>query len=164
MVWLRSISYTCASLSFFVQYSVYTKCCSVPGATTATESYSLQQVQDEQLYSEPAPVTHNYNMAGPNYEDLTTNQPVMDTYDVIGHNQQRLNEAQAVNPLPIKEKAIENQDDFHNAEQHLYAAVNKKAKKRPSPDESPYDKTFAKEKDTTAMFEGGEAEYSNLRN
>ncbi len=47
----------------------------------------------------------------------------------------------------------------------LYSAnvLNKKAKKRPSPDESPYDKTFAKEKDTTAMFEGGEVDYSNLR-
>ncbi len=118
---------------------------------TANESYSVQQVQDEQLYSEPAPVTHNYNMAGPNYEDLTTNQPVIDTYDVIGHKQPRLKEDQAANPPPIKDDAIESQDDFHNAEQHLYAAVNKKAKKTPSPDESPYDKTFAKEKDTTTV-------------
>ncbi len=136
-------------------------CCSVPGATIANESYSLQQVQDEQLYSEPAPVTHNYNTAGPNYEDLTTNQPVMHTYDVIGHNQPKL---KAADPPPVRDEAIETQDNFHNAEQHLYAAVNKKAKKRPSPDESPYDKTFAKEKDTTAMFEGGEGDYSNLRN
>ncbi len=139
-------------------------CCSVPGAIIANQSYSPQQVQDEQLYSEPAPVTHNYSTAGPNYEDLITNQPVLDTYDVIGHNHPRLNEAQAANPPQVKDEAIETQDNFHNAEQHLYAAVNKKSKKRPSPDESPYDKTFAKEKDTTAMFEGGEAEYSNLRN
>ncbi len=67
----------------------------------------------------------------------------------------------AANPCTTSKR--ENQYDFHNAEQHLYATVNKKAKKRPSPDESPYDKTFAKEKDTTAMFEGGEGDYSNLR-
>ncbi len=93
----------------------------------------------------------DYSTAGPDYEDLTINQPimdahVMDTYDVIDHNHPRLNEAQAANPPPVRDEAIENQDDFHNAEQHIYAAVNKKAKKRPSPDESPYDKTFAKEK------------------
>ncbi|XP_064397168.1 neurotrypsin-like isoform X2 [Halichondria panicea] len=90
--------------------------------------------------------------AGPDYEDVTTNQPKIDTYDVIGHNQPRLSEAQVANQPPVRDEAIENQDDFHNAEQHLYAVVNKKAKKRSSPDESPCHKTF----DTIAMFEGGE--------
>ncbi len=117
-------------------------------------------MQDEQLYSEATSVTHNYSTTGLNHKGATIHPPVIDTYDVIDHNQSRLNKAQAVNPPPVKE-AIENQDDFHNAEQHLYAAVNKKSKKTSSPDESPYDKTFAKEKDTTAMLEGGE--YSKLR-
>ena len=118
-------------------------------------------MQDEQLYSEATPVTHNYSTAVLNHEGVTMHPPVIDTYDVIGHNQPRLNKAQAANPPSVRDEAIENQEDFHNAEQHLYAAVNKKAKKRLSPDESPYDKTFAKEKDTTAMLEGGE--YSKLR-
>ena len=139
-------------------------CCSAPGApisTVANESYTFQQVQNEQLYSEATPVAHNYSTAGLNHEGVTTHPPVIDTYDVIGYNQPRLNEAQTANPPPVRDEAIENQDDFHNAEQHLYAAVNKKVKKRSPPDESPYDKTFAKEKDTTAMLEGGE--YSKLR-
>ncbi len=114
-------------------------------------------MQDEHLYSEATPVTHNYSIAGPGYEYATINELVIDNYDVIGHNQPRLNEAQAANPPPVRDEAIENQDDFHNAEQHLYADVNKKAKKRSPPDESPCDKTFTKEKDTTAMFEGGES-------
>ena len=118
-------------------------------------------MQDEHFYSEATPVTHNYSTAGPNHEGVTMHPPVIDTYDVVDHNQPRLNEAKAANSLPVRDEAIENQDDFHNAEQHHYAAVNKKAKKRSPPDESPYDKTFAKEKDTTAMLEGGE--YSNLR-
>ncbi len=92
----------------------------------------------------------NYSTAGPDYEDVSTNQPIISTYDVIGRNQPRSYEAKAANPPPVRDEAIENQDDFHNAEQHLYAAVNKKAKKISSPEESPYDKTFAKEKDTTA--------------
>ncbi len=67
----------------------------------------------------------------------------MDTYDVIGHNQPRLNESQAANPPPVRDEAIETENGFHNAEPHIYTAVNKKAE------------TFAKEKDTTEMFEGG---------
>ncbi len=69
----------------------------------------------------------------------------------------QVGEAQAANPPPVRDEAIENQDDFHNAEQHLYTASNKKAKKTISPDESPCDKTFAKENDATSMFEGGES-------
>ena len=104
-------------------------------------------VEDEQLDDATALVMHNYSTAGPDYEDaLAINQPVIDNYDVIGHNQPRLNEGKAANPPPVRDEAIENQDDFHNAEQHLYAAVNKKAKKRSSPDESPYDKTSLKRK------------------
>ena len=107
-------------------------------------------VEDEQLDDATALVMHNYSTAGPDYKDvLAINQPVIDTYDVIGHNQPRLSEAQVANPPPVRDEAIENQDDFHNAEQHLYAIVNKKAKKRSSPDGSPCDKTF----DTTTMFE-----------
>ncbi len=105
-------------------------------------------MEDEQLDDATALVMRNYSMAGPDYEDaLAINQPIIDTYDVIiGHNQPRSNEAQVANPPPVRDESIENQDDFHNAEQHLYAAVNKKAKKRSSPDESPYDKTSLKRK------------------
>ncbi len=110
-------------------------------------------VEDEQLDDVTALVMHNYSTTGPDYEDVTTNQPKIDTYDVIGHNQPRLSEAQVANQPPVRDEAIENQDDFHNAEQHLYAVVNKKAKKKSSPDESPCHKTF----DTTTMFEGGES-------
>ncbi len=110
-------------------------------------------VEDKQLDDVTALVMHNYSSAGPDYEGVTTNQPIIDTYDVIGHNQPRWSEAQAANPPPVREEAIENQDDFHNAEQHLYVVVNKKAKKRSPLDESPYDKTF----DTTAILEGGES-------
>ncbi len=109
-------------------------------------------MQDEQLDDVTVLVMHNYSTVGPDYEDVTTNQSIIDTYDVIGHNQPR-SEAQVANPPPVRDEDIENQDDFHNAEQHLYAVVNKKAKKRSSPDESPCHKTF----DTTAMFEGGES-------
>ncbi len=94
-------------------------------------------VEDEQLDDVTALVMHKYSTAGPDYEDVTTNQPVIGTYDVIGHNQPRLNEAKAANPPPVRDEVVENQDNFHNAEQHLYAVVNKKAKKRSSPDESP---------------------------
>ena len=108
-------------------------------------------MEDEQLDDV---AMHNYSSAGPDYECVTTNQSIIDTYDVIGHNQPRLSEAKAANPPPVRHEAIENQDNFHNAEQHLYAAVNKKAKKR-SP--LPSDKTFAKENDSTVMLEGGES-------
>ncbi len=110
-------------------------------------------MEDEQLDDVTAFVMHNYSTAGPDYEGVTTNQPIIDTYDVIGRNQPRLSEAKAANPPPVRDEAIENQDDFHNAEQHFYAVVNKKAKKKSSPDESPCDKTF----DTTAILEGGES-------
>ena len=76
-------------------------------------------MQDEHLYSEATPVTHNYSTAGPGYEYATINEPVIDNYDVIGRNQPRLNEAKAANPPPVRDEAIENQDNFHNAEQHL---------------------------------------------
>ncbi len=111
-------------------------------------------VEDEQLDDVTALVMHNYSTAGPDYEGVTTNQSIIDTYDVIGRNQPRLNEAKTANPPPVRDEAIENQDDFHNAEQHLYTGINKKAKKRSPP---PSDKTFAKKNDATAMFEGGES-------
>ncbi len=87
-------------------------------------------MQDEHLYSETTPVTHNYSTAGPGYEYTTINELVIDNYDVIGHNQPRLNKAKAANPPPVRDEAIENQDDFHNAEQYFYTGVNKKSKKR----------------------------------
>ena len=40
-------------------------------------------VEDEQLDDVTALVMRNYSMAGPDYEDVTTNQPIIDTYDVI---------------------------------------------------------------------------------
>ena len=52
------------------------------------------------------------------------------TYDYADHNQIRVEGSQATNPPPVSDETIMTEEEFYNTEDHTYAAVNKKAKKK----------------------------------
>ncbi len=52
------------------------------------------------------------------------------TYDYADHNQIRVEGSQATNPPPVSGEASVREEEFYIAEDHTYAAVNKKAKKK----------------------------------
>ncbi len=52
------------------------------------------------------------------------------TYDYADHNQIRVEGSQATNPPPVSGEATLREEEFYNAEDHMYAAVNKKARRR----------------------------------
>ena len=51
------------------------------------------------------------------------------TYDYADPNQIRVERSQATNPPPVSGEAIVREEEFYIAEDHTYAAVNKKKKK-----------------------------------
>ncbi len=55
------------------------------------------------------------------------------TYDYADPNQIRVECSQATNPPPVSGEAIVREEEFYIAEDHTYAAVNKKAKKKKKP-------------------------------
>ncbi len=89
----------------------------------------------------------------------------MDTYDVIGHNQPRLNKSQAANPPQVRDEAIETKNGFTMPSSTFTQLSTRKPRKghhltrvhmtRPS---------LKRRIPCTAMFEGGEGDHSNLRN
>ena len=99
------------------------------------ESYSVHQL-DNHVHSttETTPTTLNYSSMGPNYDMITRER--LDANDVIDHSQQGSNtqHVQAVNPTPVRDETGRNGDDFYDAEEHTYAAVNKKKAKKTSED------------------------------
>ncbi len=51
------------------------------------------------------------------------------TYDYADPNQIRVDRSQATNTPPVSGEAIVREEEFYIAEDHTYAAVNKKTKK-----------------------------------
>ncbi len=97
----------------------YSKPCDV--ATSKNESYSVRAAQ----HNETTSTSHTYSSAGPNYDAV--NQPIEGEYDVLNHNMTVESSPVVHSSTAVREKVT---DQFHNAEQHLYAAVNKKEKKK----------------------------------
>ncbi len=62
---------------------------------------------------------------GPNYETMPTSGEAISDYDVLDHN--RPATVVPAHPLPVG--GVSN-NEFYNAEDHTYAAVNKKAIKK----------------------------------
>ncbi len=55
------------------------------------------------------------------------------TYDYADPNQIREEYSQSTNPPPVSGEATMREEEFYNAEDHTYAAVNKKSKKKKKP-------------------------------
>ena len=55
------------------------------------------------------------------------------TYDYVDLNKIRVKRFQATNPPPVSGEAIVREKEFYIAEDHTYAAINKKAKKKKKP-------------------------------
>ncbi len=55
------------------------------------------------------------------------------TYDFADPSQIRVECSQATNPPPVSGEATVREEEFYIAEDHTYAAVNKKAKKKKKP-------------------------------
>ncbi len=71
-------------------------------------------------------VESTYSVLGPNYDTVvTTGAQVISDYDVLDHNSPAT--VQPDHPPPV---GGVNEDQFYNAEDHMYAAVNKGAKKQ----------------------------------
>ncbi len=63
---------------------------------------------------------------GPNYDTVvTTGDQVISDYDVLDHNSPAT--IQPEHPPPVGGVS---EDQFYNAEDHMYAAVNKEARKK----------------------------------
>ncbi len=69
----------------------------------------------------------NYSSLGPNYDTVrvTTSDEGIGDYDVIDHNKPK-----PANPPPVTIEASMGEEEFYNAEDHMYAAVVKKEKKK----------------------------------
>ncbi len=72
-------------------------------------------------YTDTVPMEPSYSSLGPNYDTtVTTSNEGIDDYDVIDHNKPK-----PANPPPVTIEASENEDEFFNADEHMYAAINK---------------------------------------
>ncbi len=74
-------------------------------------------------YTDTALIEPSYSSLGPNYDTVTTSDEGIDDYDVIDHNKQKPS-----NPPPVKVEASKSEDEFYNAEEHMYAAVSREKK------------------------------------
>ncbi len=83
--------------------------------------YNRALLQVNESYTDTAPIEPSYSSLGPNYNTVTTSDERIDDYNVLDHNRPKLKPA---NPPPVKVEA--SKDEFFNAEEHMYAAVNKK--------------------------------------
>ena len=91
---------------------------SSPGAATDT---SRNHSDSHQVYySEATPTQHNYS-----YNIVATDTEGLNTYDVIGNQQKPNTLDTSVTPTPVRDEASKG-EDFYDAEEHMYAAVNKK--------------------------------------
>ncbi len=57
---------------------------------------------------------------GPNYDTVTTSDKGIGDYDVIDKKPKPANQP------PVTAEASKSDDEFYNAEEHMYAAINKK--------------------------------------
>ena len=112
----------------------YYRCClllfphSVDAGTISTrsnQSYTQQDI-NTQLYAEATPLDTTYSRL--NRSDKKTEE--IATYDYTNPNQIRVERSQETNPPPVSGEAIVREEEFYIAEDHTYAAVNKKAKKK----------------------------------
>ncbi len=74
-------------------------------------------------YTDTAPIEPSYSSLGPNYNTVTTSDKRIGDYDVLDHNKPKPS-----TPPPMKVEAIKSENEFYNAEEHMYAAVNKEKK------------------------------------
>ncbi len=73
-------------------------------------------------YTDTVLIEPSYSSLGPNYDTVTTSDG---DYDVIDHNKQK---PKPSNPPPVKVEVSKSEDEFYNAEEHMYAAVDKEKK------------------------------------
>ena len=90
------------------------------------ESYSLRRLADP-VYDEVTSTQPNYSSLGPTYGMEAENAQHSDSCDYIGHTINTPQDEPA-NPIPPRMEASGN--DFNDAEQHTYAVVNAKKKKK----------------------------------
>ena len=88
--------------------------------------YNRILTQVNESYTDTAPIEPSYSSLGPNYNTVTTSDERIDDYDVIDHNRPKPKPA---NPPPVTAEASKSEDEFYNAEEHMYAAVTKDKKK-----------------------------------
>ncbi len=93
--------------------------------STNNQRYTQQDI-NTQLYAEATPPDTTYSRL--TRDDKRTDE--IATYDYADPNQIRVERSQATNPPPVSGEATMREKEFYNAEDHTYAAVNKKAKKK----------------------------------
>ena len=96
--------------------------------STSNQSYTQQDI-NTQLYAEATSPDTTYSRL--NRSDKQTEK--IATYDYADPNQIRVERSQATNPPPVSGEAIVREEEFYIAEDHTYAAVNKKAKNKKKP-------------------------------
>ncbi|XP_064397483.1 lysyl oxidase homolog 2-like isoform X2 [Halichondria panicea] len=79
-------------------------------------------LQVNESYTDTAPMEPSYSSLGPNYNTVTTSDEGIDDYDVFDHNRPKPKPA---NPPSVKVEASKSDDEFYNAEEHMYAAIDK---------------------------------------
>ncbi|XP_064397189.1 deleted in malignant brain tumors 1 protein-like isoform X2 [Halichondria panicea] len=97
-------------------------------STRSNQNYTQQDI-NTQLYAEATPPDTTYSRL--NRGDKQTEE--IATYDYADPNQIRVECSQATNPPPVSGEAIMREEEFYIAEDHTYAAVNKKPKKKKKP-------------------------------
>ncbi len=97
-------------------------------STRSNQSYTQQNI-NTQLYAEATPPDITYSRL--NRGDKHTEE--IATYDYADPNQIRVERSQATNPPLVSGEAIVREEEFYIAEDHTYAAVNKKAKNKKKP-------------------------------
>ena len=98
--------------------------------STSNQSYTQQDI-NTQLYAEATPPDTTATYSRLKRSDKQTEE--IATYDYADPNQIRVELSQATNPPPVSGEAIVREEEFYIAEDHTYAAVNKKAKKKKKP-------------------------------
>ncbi len=76
-------------------------------------------------YTDTALIEPSYSSLGPNYNTETTSD---ERIGVLDHNRSKP-KPKPPNPPPVKVEASKGEDEFYNAEDHMYAAINKEKKK-----------------------------------
>ncbi len=97
-------------------------------STRGNQSYTKQDV-NEQLYDEAKAPDQTYSRLNRGQAQDYKMDDIA-TYDYADHNQIRVEGSQATNPPPVSDETIMTEEEFYNTEDHTYAAVNKKAKKK----------------------------------
>ena len=123
--------YICSiTLTVIFTLNIYTYNYSVDPAisTRSNQSYTQQDI-NEQLYDEAKAPDQTYSRLNRGQaQDHKTDE--IATYDYADPNQIKVDRFQETNPPPVSGEAIVREEEFYIAEDHTYAAVNKKAKKK----------------------------------